>query len=188
MHLDELIKIKQYETIQMVLRRHWLTYLPSVILYMVLACVPIVLYFLLLQTAPGLFNDSNSIALVVLVISTYELSVALFFYSSFLIYYLDMLIITNDRMVEVSQRNLFSRTVSELDLYKIQDTTSDVSGVIATIFNYGTLSIQSAAEKERFVFEDLPDPNNVRRKIMDLAEEDRKHHMGAVVMDATIGR
>ncbi len=177
MHLDELIHIRAGETIQMSLRRHWMTYVSTVLLYAFLAVLPIIMYFVLQSTVDAALAEPYFKALLTLLMSLYELSVALFFYSSFLIYYLDMLIITNDRLVEVKQLNLFSRSVSELDLSKIEDATSDVHGVIPTIFNYGQLLVQTAGEKEQFTFNGLPAPHEVRRKLMLLTEEDQTKHL-----------
>lgn len=179
MHLDELIHIRAQETIHLSLRRHWVTYVSTVILYTFLALLPIVLYFVLQSTIDELLTEPYLKTLLTLLMSVYELSVALFFYSSFLIYYLDMLIITSERLVEVKQLNLFSRSVSELDLSKIEDATSDVHGLIPTIFNYGKMLVQTAGEKEQFSFEGLPSPHEVRRKLMLLTEENQKREGGA---------
>lgn len=178
MHLDELIKVKPYEKIIYVIRRHWITFLPTAFLFAILAVVPLAVYFILNQTAPDIISEEYPRAFMVLVFSVYELSIALFFYSSFLMYYLDMMIVTNDRMVQIQQKTLFSRSVSELDLYKIQDATSDVTGVLATVLGYGKLTIETAGEQENFIFDATPHVNDVRRSLMQLAEDDRKFHIG----------
>lgn len=179
MHLNELIKQKPYEKIVHLIRRHWVTYIPTVLLFVVLALVPIAVSFILNQTSPALLTEPHSRAFFMLLFSVYELSVALFFYASFIMYYLDVLIITNDRLVQVQQRNLFSRSISELDLFKIQDSTSDVHGVVATVFGYGHLQIQTAGEQKNFSFAAVPQVHAIRRELMSLAEEDRKFHVNA---------
>ena len=185
MHLDEIIKRKAYEKIIGVVRRHWITYIPTIFLYFILGIIPIVLLTAAYVT-DSIPQEIGFRTLLALIICAYELSIALFFYASFLIYYLDMIIITNDRIVEVSQKNLFSRSVSELDLYKIQDSTSDVTGFVATLFDYGTLSLQTAGENENFVFPGVGKPHALRRQIMELAEEDRKYHMGQQTITGNI--
>jgi hypothetical protein len=107
----------------------------------------------------------------------YYLAIWEFFFTEFVSYYLDLWIITNDRLIGIEQEALFARTVAELDLYKIQDITSEVKGIFPTIFNFGNVFIQTAAEEGRFHLKNVPDPHNLRRKIMDLAEEDRKYHV-----------
>jgi len=55
-----------------------------------------------------------------------------------------------------------------LELENIQDITTDVHGVIPTFLNYGNLFVQTAAEKERFIFRNIPDPYSVKDLIMNL--------------------
>ncbi len=176
MKLDELINRKDYEKILHVVRRHWVTYIPTILTHLVLAAIPFAYYIISPATTDTIAVQPAAWTLVIVAISIYELSIALFFYASFLIYYLDMIIITNDRLVEVSQKNLFSREVSELDLYKIQDATSEVNGIVATIFNYGRLQLETAAEQAHFKFDAIPMPHELRRELMELSEEDRKYH------------
>jgi len=49
-------------------------------------------------------------------------------------------------------------------------------GFLATMFNYGTVYIQTAGARQRFVFENIPEPRIVAKKIMELAEVDSKYH------------
>jgi membrane protein YdbS with pleckstrin-like domain len=110
--------------------------------------------------------------------SIYLLSVAIFFYSSFVIFYLDMLVITNDRLLDIEQKNLFARSISEADLYQIQDVSSEVVGVFASLFNYGNLTIQTAGAVLKFSVSNVHDPDGLRQEILELAEADRKFHAG----------
>lgn len=86
-------------------------------------------------------------------------------------YYFDVWIVTDQRIVNIEQRGLFARVVSELELENIQDITSDVSGFIPTILNYGDLFVQTAAEKERFVFHNIPDPYRIKDLVMNLQKK-----------------
>lgn len=97
----------------------------------------------------------------------------LFFFFSFIDYYLDTWVITNERIINIEQNGFFSRTISEQRLFRIQDVTSEVKGVAATIFKYGNVMIQTAGENQRFNFEEVPDPNGVRDTLIKLAEQDR---------------
>ena len=86
-------------------------------------------------------------------------------------YYFDVWIVTERRIINIEQKGLFSRVVSELELEKIQDITTDVKGVIPTFLNFGDLHVQTAAEKERFLFRDIPDPYDVKNLIMNLQKK-----------------
>lgn len=176
MTLGELIKKKQYEKIVYCLRRHPIVFLKDVLIFLALAAVPIGFYFFAASNLPYLFEKEISKIILLLLGSVYYLSVWLIFFTQFIDYYLDNWVVTNDRILNIEQQALFGRTMSEMDLYKVQDITSDIKGVLPTLFNYGDLHVQTAGEKERFVFEQVPNPHEIRDKILDLAEEDRKFH------------
>jgi hypothetical protein len=87
------------------------------------------------------------------------------------IYYLNIQIITNLRVVDVSQEGLFSHTISELHIDKIEDATSQTNGVLGTIFNYGDVFVQTAGTVERFDFHNVPDPAAIEKIVLDLYEK-----------------
>jgi membrane protein YdbS with pleckstrin-like domain len=113
---------------------------------------------------------------IALVGAAFGLFVWLFFFFSVIDYYLDVWIVTNERIINVSQEGFFARTISEQRLFRVQDVTSEVKGLVQTIFRYGTVYVQTAAEKERFAFEEIPDADGVRELIMKLAEANSKKH------------
>ena len=108
--------------------------------------------------------------------SIYYFSCWVFLFAAFLDYYLDTWIITNDRFLNIEREGVFARTMSEVDLYRIQDTTSEIKGIIPSLFGYGSVYIQTAGRTKRFEMEQIPNPHKIRKLIMDLAEEDRKFH------------
>ena len=83
-------------------------------------------------------------------------------------YYFDVWIITSQRIVNVEQKGLFTRKVSELRYEKIQDVTTEVSGFIPTIINYGDVQIQTAGEDEEFMFRTVSDPYKIKSIIVEL--------------------
>jgi uncharacterized membrane protein YdbT with pleckstrin-like domain len=82
------------------------------------------------------------------------------------VYRQSRLIISNKNVTQVIQRSLFSRKVSELSLSNVEDVNVDQHGILATIFNYGVLNIQTAGEIENFVFTYCPRPNYYGRIIL----------------------
>ncbi len=84
--------------------------------------------------------------------------------------YFDVWIITNERIVNIEQKDLFTRRVSELRFHTIQDVTSEVSGIIPSILDFGDVLVQTAGENPRFIFHNIPNPVGVKDLIMKLAE------------------
>jgi hypothetical protein len=89
----------------------------------------------------------------------------------FVFYYLNIQIITSIRVVDVTQEGLFDHVVSELHIDKIEDATSQVTGILGTIFNYGSVFVQTAGTTERFEFHNVPNPAAIEKIILDLYEK-----------------
>lgn len=176
MHTRQLFEQKAYEHPVYHLRSHPLLFIKSVFVFLLLAVIPYGLYRVFLATYPTLFETGLLAALLTLGASIYYLAIWLFLFSELVDYILSVWIVTNDRIVSIEQHGLFGRTVAELDLYKVQDVTSEVHGTVATLLNYGDVFIQTAGEKERFVFEKVPNPHHIRQGIIDLVADDRKTH------------
>ena len=176
MHLSFLIKQKSYERVEHVLRRHPITFVPILLLFVALLAVPVVVYAMITALFPIILTDPTLYPLAVLLVSAYYLGIYLFFYAQFVDYYLDLWIVTNDRIVDIEQFGLFSRTISELDLFQIQDVTTDVHGFFATVFHYGDVSVKTASANVNIVFRNVPRPNKIREALVRLSDEDRKYH------------
>ena len=168
---------------ELLIRKHPIFLLRDVLLFAVLAAAPIFVAVLGQTIFPTLLTGPVSTPIVAVLGSIYYLAIWLFFFSTLLDYYLDIWVLTNDRLIAVEQQGLFSRTISEMDLWLVQDVTSEIKGIGATIFGYGKLSLETAGKEERFHFEDAHNPNAIREKILSLAEEDRKYHMGNTILN-----
>jgi len=178
MHLGELIKQKSYERIEYRIRRHPITFVPILFMFIVLLLVPVILYFVISSIFPNLFLGPLSRPMLVLLGSTYLLGMYLFFYGQFIDYYLDLWIVTNDRIVDIEQHNLFSRSITELDLFRIQDVTVEMHGFFATILNFGNISVKTASSNSHIIFYNVAKPNFIRQELIRLSDEDRKYHTG----------
>lgn len=178
MIISNLIKQKTYEKVEYLLRRHPITFVPTLFLFTALAAVPPGLYLLINSMFPNIMAGQVFYPLAVLIASVYYLSIYIFFYAQFIDFYLDLWIITNDRVVDIEQMGLFSRTISELDLHRIQDVTVEIHGFFPTMFHYGNITVKTASSGSHFVFHHIHNPNEIRQALIHLAEEDRKHHQG----------
>jgi hypothetical protein len=87
------------------------------------------------------------------------------------LYYLNMHIVTDERIVDIEQKSLLHHTISELHLEQIQDVTAEVKGFAENVLDYGDVYIQTAGETQRFVFNKIPNPTKVTKMILDLYEQ-----------------
>ncbi len=176
MNINDFIRRKTYEDKLYVIRQHPWMFMPTILLFIGLTIVPLGVYFLILNIFPDLVSGLASGPILVLCASVYYLSILLFFYSYFIAFYLDVTIITNDRMLDVEQHSLFGRTVSEVDLYQIQDAVSAVNGFFPSIFDYGDVVIQTAGSVPKFTLNKVPHPHQVRQMLLDFASADKQYH------------
>lgn len=178
MTIDSFIHKKLYEKVVRVVRRHPITFVKTILFFILLLAVPLALRWLGQQLFPNLLIDPIFYPLSILATGIYLLSVIVFFYAFFIDFYLDELIITNDRLLDMEQNGLLARTIAEADLYLIQDITSEMKGLFSSIFRYGRVAIQTAGSIPKFIVIDVPDPHGLRQLLLDLASEDKKYHAG----------
>lgn len=82
-------------------------------------------------------------------------------------YYFTYWIITNRRIIEARLVSLFNVQYSSIELDKIQDMTVKVKGILASVYHFGDLRIQTAAEKGEFFLDQIGDPEVVKQAIIE---------------------
>ncbi len=172
-NLSRILNQAENERTIFFLRRHWFTVSPVLFGFVVALLIPFGAYAFFTYRMPELFADPAHVALFVLGASMFFLYAWLFLFMNFLDWFLDIWIVTDHRIVNIEQSGLFGRTMSELMLYNVQDVTSEVKGFLHTIFNYGRIEIETAAEKERFIFDNVPHPDHLAKRILELAGQQR---------------
>ena len=168
---EKFIDKKSDEEIKYTLRRHPITFLSIIFFFLLLFIIPAGVFFLINGIFPELITEQGVVYIfLVLFGSVYYLSISLFFFAKYIDFYLDLWVITTERVIDIEQFGLFSRSVSELDLYRIQDVTTDIHGVFPTLFNYGNVKVKTASENVEIVFKNVPHPPEVRSHIIHLAD------------------
>ncbi|HEU0051410.1 MAG TPA: PH domain-containing protein [Patescibacteria group bacterium] len=181
MNLKHLPNCEPDEKVAFLLRRHPITLTGLIFSYLAVIILPFLIYGYLRLAQPTVLESPVWHPILVLLGSFLFLYVWLFLFQSFMDYHLDVWVVTSARILNIKQTGLFSRRVSEVRLYRVQDVTATVSGAGQTLFDYGDIEIQTAGEHERFTVERIPHPNRVTKTILELAELDRKNHLEAAV-------
>lgn len=154
------------EQILLIKRRHWIALSGFFLTITFLILVPMLVYFFL-PLILGTQNAEIFSKLFLFIAGLFYLLLTFLSFFVFIDYYLDSWIITDQRIVSIEQKGLYRRTVIEVRYGQIQDITSDVSGVVATYFQFGNISIQTAAENEGMVLKQITHPIETRRVISD---------------------
>ena len=172
---DNLFNPHENEEIVMHLRRHWFIFFKTFLILAVLSFIPLLVYSVIDQNIFPFLKNEIAYAIALVFIFTYYLFLLALFITSWTETYLDVWTITNKRIINREQNSLFHRVVAELDFSRIQDVTTEQKGFFATIFHYGDVCVQTAAEKERFVFEQVGNPYKIAKTIQKLNEEYKKN-------------
>lgn len=97
-------------------------------------------------------------------------SVAAYLYQS------NIVIITSEKITQLLYKTIFDRKISQLSIGDVQDVTINQTGVFARIFNYGTLTIETAGEQENYIFTYTPNPYETGKLIVGSHEENLKKY------------
>lgn len=133
-----------------------------------LAAIVAILAVVLL-IAPDLFSsltDQSQRLLMAGIVFALALLVFILFIATY-IYRENKLIVTDQSLVQVLQKTLFNRKISRLSMSNVEDVNAEMKGIPATIFNYGTLVVQTAGEMENFIFPWCPNPNFYAHQILE---------------------
>ncbi len=162
------------EQVIKIVRKDFFIIFKKIVLSSILFIVPAVIFYFLFLIESSLLQSEIIYPVTVLTISAYYLFVWVFFFFTFIDYYLDVWIITNKRIIDIEQLGFFSRIISEQKITNVQDVTSETHGIISTILQFGYLYVQTAGAKQRFVFEDIPHPDKVRDLIIKIATKEKR--------------
>ncbi len=162
------------EKIYLVLRQHWIV--PGLkVLYWLIFIVAILLLDVLSKSFLADFASAEVLSVVGVVRSILLISAALGVFMVWTLFYLNVQIITNERIVDICQKSLLHHSTSELDLEKVQDVKAEVDGVLPSLFDFGSVQVQTAGEQPNFAFENIAHPHDVAKLVLKLYDEIPKH-------------
>lgn len=157
-------KTKEPEQIVLVARKHLFGLF---VLYFQAMVGVVAALALIVFLVPSVFKDNKTMAygigsvavLVILVIVALVLIVAT------IVYRKSQLVVTTKNLTQVNQIGLFNRKISQLGLEDIEDVSAEKKGVFASIFNFGTVYVETAGEQANFHFDFCPNPDKIAHQI-----------------------
>lgn len=170
-HFEKLFPSQQpNEKVVLAVREHWLRLAIKIAAILVLSLLPWV--FSLLTIGTNIIETSiTAEAIVKTISSVYHLGLLVALFIVFVLHYLNIHIVSEERIVDIDQTGLLFREVSELNIETIEDVTSQKKGLLGNIFNYGTVFVQTAGATERFEFDNISDPEKITAVILKLYEQ-----------------
>ncbi len=171
---------KEDEKIELLLRRHWFTLILPLIKRFVVILLPFLILFFLFS--PFILRSTFFSILFLL---WFVIGVSAILYE-WIIWYYDIYIITNKRIIDIDQKTLFSRSVAEAGLDKVQDVTFEIDGMIPTFLKYGDVSVQTAGAEEVINLEQVYDPREIQERIMELQKKYEEEEGGPVTAEELV--
>lgn len=156
------------ERIQQVYRRHVLNLLAPVG-WSATMLLPLLIVIVLMNTL-GYIDEPLVRASLWLMGGTYLIFVLSFMMMQWIIWYLDIWILTNSRLVDTQLISLFNRKISQVPLNQVQDVRVDIKGYLPAIFRYGNVTVQSAGKEGFFQLNSISAPRDAARQILELCD------------------
>jgi uncharacterized membrane protein YdbT with pleckstrin-like domain len=84
-------------------------------------------------------------------------------------WYFSVFILTNQRFIQITQKGLFHRSVSDINLQQIQSINYEIAGIEQTLLGFGTIKMQTYVGD--FLMHDIHHPAKTQRKIVEILRE-----------------
>jgi uncharacterized membrane protein YdbT with pleckstrin-like domain len=138
-------------------------------IYLVATAAIVAILALVVALSPDTFStDSVNIspALSAIIVVGASLLVLILFAATH-IYRQSRLLVTDKSLVQIMQKTLFNRKVSRLSMSNVEDVSEEQRGFLASFFNYGTLTVQTAGTEDNFIFTLCPNPTKLADRIIE---------------------
>ena len=164
-------ELQEGEEIVRIVRRHWLHFYPRILALLLVWLAPIIALWAVVLTR---FELSSQVRIGLIIISAlWFLFWGIRLYFTAYRYNNDMWTITDQRLIDSVRVNPFSLRMESADLINVQDISINRTGIIRTLFNYGDVECETAAETGKFTLEAVPRPGDVQLLIDRLRDAQR---------------
>ena len=156
--------LEEDESIELIVREYGITKSPVILWLLVLFCTLFFFMYPLFafgSLGVGIFITGLTVIIWLAVRTA-------------IMWYLDCLVITDVRMIDIVQTGLFSRRIQIVEYDAIDDLVYSRSGVWATLLNYGTLTLTFTSGADPLLLQRVFSPKMVRDYIMHNGQE--KYH------------
>ncbi len=158
------------EQIILLLRRHAITNVPWITITLVLFILPLLVPTILSITNQNLFFlIPDNFLLIYLLL--YYLIVIGYALLSFVLWFYNLGLVTNYRVIDIDAVNFTSKNVAATAIHDIVDVEYTQRGFLQNTFDYGNVFMQTAGTNENFEFDLVPQPAVVADIVSDLIRE-----------------
>ena len=111
------------------------------------------------------------------------LGLAFFALQNFLLWFYNVYIVTDERIIDVDFFGLLYKNINATQIRKVEDVNYSQIGMMSSMFNYGTVVVETSAEQKTadlsdeasaFTFDAVSNPDRVVKVISELMEQEEK--------------
>lgn len=146
------------EKILLFLRSHLITNLRWVLILLIFAILPPLVFILGVNNLPFPPLPGNFTTAILLI---YYVGLFAYAFSSFLTWYFNIFVITKKRVIDIDFAGLVFHDVAETQFTLLQDVNYTQSGPIGHLLNFGDVFAQTAGGKENLEALGVPKPAKV---------------------------
>lgn len=81
-------------------------------------------------------------------------------------WYFSVFIVTDQRLIQITQKGLWNRSVVDMGLSQIQMVNYEISGLQETLLGYGTISMQTFVGD--LVIHEIHHPDKIQKKLLEI--------------------
>jgi len=169
--LLEKIRLEPDEDVLLQVRRHWFVITTQILGIILIALLPPLVLLFLSRNIPSDLSWSSYASEFLYVYIIFLVFVWISIFNVWTNYYLDILTITDRRVILVNQKGFFWRNIASFRLERMQDLHVEVNGIIPTLLDYGTIAVETAGHSdEEFKATNLPKPGEIKSIILQASD------------------
>jgi hypothetical protein len=138
-------------------------------IYLVAALAVGAIVALIIVISPSTFKipGVNVAKMVTSIVTAAAVLLGLILFVATHVYRRSRLMVTDKSLVQVTQTTMFIRKVSRLSMSNVEDVSEEQRGILPNLFNYGTLTVQTAGTEDNFIFTLCPNPTKLADRIIE---------------------
>lgn len=153
-----------WEEVFMVIKKHWIAYFILWFYFIIWVIITIILFLILW------FNFN-----IILINIVFWQFLSIFLFIEWLNFELDMYVVTNNRVIWIEQVSFLNRTVTECNLWQVQEVNSKTTWLFWNLLGFWTLSVQTAWNMTTLKMNLCPDSMQTARKMLNIVYDYREN-------------
>src|SRR5262249_38714526 len=98
-------------------------------------------------------------------------------------WYFSVFIVTDQRLIQITQKGLFNRSVIDMRLNQIQMVNYQIAGLQETVLGFGTIMMQTYVGD--LVIHEIHHPAKIQKKLLEILREEGVNAVSSPAMAAT---